>query len=428
MIKKASELAQASLADKVEAISTGRISQIIASLLSIHSAKSLAALTEAQKLTALCEGLDFTPAQLDDLIADNSPVLRTIRGHAFELFFDHLLAQSGYTSEKRGGDTDIDRVVNGHTLQLKTPTQSGTSGDVVQFKTHKTHGAKSEQESLGYYHDADSFADFLVGLISYRPLKIIFIPRKDLPRHGKSGEKILSPFSVNWAKHPGLNTFSLIGAKKVDLEAANKMLDYVESTLPKSSKILGLPSGVIIDTIVQEENFRIWDMNIRGFSREHAFRYYLASAQIDALVPSHCSRTRADKADLALMQKGREACRHFQVKGITLGACHLEAEVPLIGIETQLSRGRANDHPTQSRLYLKTDFDELILCLEPPITTLLNRGKTKKSSWEFYAISVEKLKEHGKFPRRLKSLQILRYSDLQRYRIDASWLSKWRTR
>ena len=41
------------------------------------------------------------------------------------------------------------------------------------------------------------------------------------------------------------------------------------------------------------------------------------------------------------------------------------AKNSIIDIETQLSRGRVNDHPTQSRLYHFTDFEYLILALDP---------------------------------------------------------------
>ena len=45
----------------------------------------------------------------------------------------------------------------------------------------------------------------------------------------------------------------------------------------------------------------------------------------------------------------------------------------IIATETQLTRGRVSNHPTQSRLYLKTDFDYLILCVDPPLVRLFDK-------------------------------------------------------
>lgn len=85
--------------------------------------------------------------------------MRTVKGHVFETYFDDLIESCGQESEGIGGDSGIDRIVNGITLQLKTPTAAGTKGPYVQYKTHKTHGAKSEQGSYDYYHTVDEFAD-----------------------------------------------------------------------------------------------------------------------------------------------------------------------------------------------------------------------------------------------------------------------------
>ncbi|MCX5786040.1 MAG: hypothetical protein NTX59_10155 [Elusimicrobia bacterium] len=409
----------------------GRIGDVIKGLKHRHKVDSLDSISEKDKLNTLCYVLDFSPEQLDALIADNSPVLRTVQGHAFETFFQILLARNGHTIEKRGGDTDIDQVLNGHTLQLKTPTRSGTRETEVQYKTHKTHGAKSEQESLEYYHGADSFADFLVGLITYTPLRIMILGRDELPTHPKDRKRILSPFTINWSLHSGLGAFNRLGIKKLDLEVMSSHTHPKTSLLPRTSKLTELSSEIIVDTIIQEENFRIWDMNMRGFAREHAFRFFLKDQRVVAYDVSHCSRPRADKADIALLRRVGNGCEHFQVKGPTVGACDFNQTDPIIGVETQLSRGRANDHPTQSRLYLKTDFEGVIVCIEPQLAYQINLcrsgGRNPKDdvSWEFYSIPVSELIAHQKYPRRINSMQKLRYSKMQRYRINDAWAKQW---
>jgi hypothetical protein len=91
-------------------------------------------------------------------------------------------------------------------------------------------------------------------------------------------------------------------------------------------------------------------------------------------------------------------------------------------------RGRVNDHPTQSRLYLKTDFDYLIVGIDPSLVQKyhLEVNLSSELTWEFYAIPTDKLIGHPRMPHRLNSLQKLRYLDFQNYLIGKDWLDSWR--
>ena len=140
--------------------------------------------------------------------------------------------------------------------------------------------------------------------------------------------------------------------------------DSSKELLPLTAKSLGLKTDIIVDSILRESNFRIWDMNIKGFARELAVRHFLEMAGITIYDPSVAGKPRPEKSDLALLSKQNNFVR-FQVKGITLRGSKLDGENSIIDIETQLSRGRVNDHPTQSRLYHFTDFEYLILALDP---------------------------------------------------------------
>lgn len=215
---------------------TGNISEIINALKKQYEVDSVKQLTERQKLDCLCYVLQFTDTQFDQLIALNSPVYRTVKGHVFEAIFDHLMYSCGQEVIEVGGDTGVDRIVNGQKLQLKTPTLAGTTSTQVQYKTHKTHGAKSELESFDYYYRKEKFADFLVGLISYSPLRIIFLSRDELPTHPESPEHIISPFTVGWTKHQGLNAFKLIGIDNIDLCSDHLRPDPEKELLPLCSK------------------------------------------------------------------------------------------------------------------------------------------------------------------------------------------------
>ena len=58
----------------------------------------------------------------------------------------------------------------------------------------------------------DEFADYLVGLVSYDPFKVVFIDRENLPRIETNANYIQSPF-----------TFDLIE----NSEAINKKFDAI---------------------------------------------------------------------------------------------------------------------------------------------------------------------------------------------------------
>lgn len=394
---------------------TGRINEIADGIESIRG-KSLSEISWRDKLDALCSAMCISKNVLDETIAKNSPVLRTVKGHSFETFFDKYLSDLGFTTEEVGGDTPIDRIVNGWTLQLKTPTVSGTRGSVVQYKTHKTHGAKSERESMSYYHTIDEFADFLVGLVSYSPLRIIYLSRSELPRHSKSQRHIKSPMLVEWKDHPAMNDLKRLGIS-VDHRRSNPSIDLIQE-LPLSSRAIGVNSEVIVETIVNRANFRIWDMSVRGFLRESEFRRVIESLNIEIDGAQGHRPERSDKADFVIT---RGLKRHFlQLKGVSTNNCNFTLSDPVIATETQLTRGRVNDHPTQSRLYLTSDFDTLILALDPPILELI--VGPENSRWAFYAVPTTALSTHALMPHRLASLQKFKFSELQQFELTGSRL------
>jgi hypothetical protein len=255
-------------------LNKGRITDILSALKTFHQIENISELSDDAKLNILLTAIQLPVHTFDDLLANNPPVLRTIKGHAFEVVFKRILQLLGHPFTEVGGDSDIDLTVNGVTLQLKTPYLAGSLNEIVQFKTHKTHGAKSEQESMSYYHKAEDFADYLVGLVSYTPFKLVLIARDELPRHSKSNEYILSPFKINWTTHLGLNDFNRINVSNYVESDITHLMSYSETELlPLTSKKLQLSTNIILDTILLESNFRIWDMNIRGFAREAASLY-----------------------------------------------------------------------------------------------------------------------------------------------------------
>lgn len=391
---------------------TGRIGEIIDGL-ELRHRKKVSELGIDIKLQALTESLGISICDFDALIARNSPVLRTVKGHAFESFFDALLRKSGVVVKEVGGDNAVDREVNGYTLQLKTPNLSGTKNGFVEYKTHKTHGAKSERESIDYYHRASHFADYLVGLISYDPLEIIFISQGELPRTLASSCHIKSPFKVLKNQHQGLNAFHRINVQELTKDEAVFYQPGYE-LLPLTSQIIGVSSEVIIDTIMKKDNFRVWDMSIRGFAKELSFTRHFNSIGIELEDPKVTRRERFEKADFVF--KEGLGYKFIQMKGVSTNNCSFDTQDPVIAIETQLTRGRVNDHPTQSRLYLRSDFDYLAIALDPPLVQTCRKGGGDSKS-EFYLIPSARLVPHKDMNHRFNSLQKFTYSSLQEFKV-----------
>jgi hypothetical protein len=404
-------------------LGTGRIGEIVNWLKINHQVEDVSELAEQTKLDALLTALQLTNQELDTVLAENSPVFRTIKGHAFESVFKFILEENQIESDHIGGDNVIDLKVNGFELQLKTPNMAGTKGFQVQYKTHKTHGAKSEQESMEYYHHIDHFPEFLVGLISYEPLKIIFLNHDEIPRHPKDNNRILSPFTIIWEEHKGLNAFDRISIESIDLASKTHVPnDVTKESLPKTSTLLNLKSEIILDTILNEGNFRIWDMSIRGFAREVAISNFLNTFNISSLNPVPLKVERGDKADFAVKQKTNYL--FFQVKGISTNNCKFDGVNSIVATETQLTRGRVNDHPTQSRLYLKTDFEYLILVLDPPQVALYEKeiGRDYHLDWKLFCIPTTDLQEHKVITHRINSLQKFKYLDLLNFELDNKYV------
>lgn len=404
----------------------GRIKGIIKELRENSSGATVNDISEVEKLKVLCHALQVSPQLLDLIIHANSPVMRTVKGHAFESYFGKLMDSIGVNVDIVGGDDAIDCRVNGLTLQLKTPHAAGTSEQKVSYKTHKTHGPKSELESMEYYHDVRHFADYLVGLISYDPLNIIILEQSELPRHPDDKNKIRSPFTIDWQNHPGLNAWHRLGIQNGPSTDELTPSDYEK--LPLTSIKIGMSTDIILNTILSEENFRIWDMSIRGFAREEVFKAQLMLRKIGVHSPSISGKRRADKADFTIKTKIDGHYKFFQMKGVSTNNCIISGSNSIVVTETRLTRGRQNDHPTQSRLYLSTDFDYLIIGLDPSLSAAYQKEigvDAPNFDWQFYCIPTEKLVRHKRFPRRLNGFQSFKYSDLQPYLIDDQWYNEW---
>ena len=403
----------------------GRISEII-DLTENFFNKKAGDLSPEIKADVLCSVMRITREDLDAVIANHSEVSRTIKGHAFEVVFDAMMAINDINCIEIGGDTDIDRMINNYSLQLKTPYVNGCSEGIVSYKTHKTHGAKSQTESVDYYYKVDDFADFLVGLVSYEPFTVLIVPKKTLPRVPEYLNHIQSPMYLK-VDNPAINN----NFKQLDITQrlyfpTNLLSPTNNECLPISSNLLQLKSDYILRAIFIKDNFRIWDMNMRGFIREHILLKHLTANRIKVYPTTITGLDRSDKCDLVLKDINNNYVR-FQIKGLTWNGTTLDGINTTIDCESQLSRGRVNDHPTQSRLYKVTDFENLIIAIDPPYSNTLSihTFKTNDYHWNFYCIPMSELRKHHVYTNRVASHQYISYRELQKYRIDSSWMQLW---
>lgn len=407
-------------------ILTGRIGEIASAACSYYGISGISQLSTEQKLTSLCTALSIDANSLDEIITNSSEVKRTVKGHAFEIIFEKMLANNNIVCENVGGDGDIDLIVNNIPLQLKTPYINGCSDNIVSYKTHKTHGAKSELESFDYYHKVSDFADYLVGLVSYEPFQVVIIPKSALPRVDGHPEYIQSPMYISIKNGQYINEFDRIGI--------NKVLNFPDSitfcgkneVLPLSSAAMNVKSEYILEAIFRVENFRIWDMNIRGFIRERILHNLLTYKQITRYPITITGLERAEKSDMVLRQNTNSYIR-FQVKGLTFSGCKFCGRESRIDCETQLSRGRVNDHPTQSRLYKTSDFEYVIMAVDPPYTNHFSQEYYgfPDYNWSFYCVPTTALATHTTYANRIASHQYILYSELQQYKITDNWFLQW---
>ena len=422
----------------------GRIGSIRNNLRLQHKGIMFAVIDCQDKLNSLCFSMGITPDILDITIARNSPVLRTVAGHSFETITDAILMETGAEVLCVGGDSNVDRIVNGNDVQIKTPYAGGTNLDkgVVSYKCHKTHGAKSEAEGEEYYELAEDFPEFLVGLVSLSPFMILVLHNREIPRHTVFTGRLLSPFSISFHAHPALNAFDRIKVQ-IGKNPTEHISQRDKSLLPRTGQAIAKRFGlkepisdeIILDTIFAEENFRIWDMSIRGFLRETVFETQVREHGGRVWETSAFTKQRSDKADGVLVKKTDGAKVFFQMKGVSVNNCKFEEGI--VGTETQLTRGRVNDHETRSRMYLKStppwntdlqaDFECLILALEPPIVDMFRGFKQNRRDdrWEFYAIPTDLLQSHAKYPHRVKPLQRFHIEKIQEFRINDGWFSQW---
>jgi hypothetical protein len=329
----------------------------------------------------------MTPTEFDTFCSKTPHILRSLRGHAFEVWFDDLMRLSGYECKKKGGDNVVDRVLNNHTLQLKTPYEIGTTnGEQVAYRMHKTHGAETYPDAL--YRQSE-FADYLVGWHPDKTKGLVICPSKNLKTRAeinpklKWGEYIADPVPFEW-NTPWLNRWDLLGVDKTRL-----VFPDVESNkiLPKTSRAVGFSDIEIIRAVVSRENFRVWQQLIVGSVREYHFLSYVEQNGVSMKEPTDLDTRGKEKVDYVYDGSGGRV--RIQVKGLTRGICRGN----ILGCETQGSHSRK---PT--RYYRRSDFEVLAIVIDPgmiPPATVKKLG-VDGDAYNFLFVRMTSLPLHEK--------------------------------
>jgi hypothetical protein len=67
---------------------------------------------DLDKFLKLLSVIKVSPQEFDEFISRSPHIIRSIRGHAFEVWLDRELLERGYKLEKSGGDTVVDRLLS----------------------------------------------------------------------------------------------------------------------------------------------------------------------------------------------------------------------------------------------------------------------------------------------------------------------------
>lgn len=336
-----------------------------------------------KKLQRLLNTIRINIKEFDDFLANTPHIYRSIKGHAFEVWFDRVMRERGVKVNSIGGDSVVDRVINGKTLQLKTPYLKATAAPkVFGYRMHKTHGAEVKPHC---YYKKNEFADYLVGL--HPTQGVIICPRKYLPTRGEVSKRLdypeylADPLPFEW-NTKWLNRYDLLGIKVKNNPTLAVHSESEAKYFPKLIEKIGFTDYDIIHSIIDNKNFRIWFQLIVGTIRELHFSEFARLHKITLNPPKKLKGRGSNKVDYVLDNGSR-----IQVKGLTKGMCSNK----FLGCETQCSHGRV-----PNRLYRRSDFDFIVIVIDPGIIPVEKAKKLKiiSKDYNFVILPISKLPRH----------------------------------
>lgn len=253
-------------------------------------------------------------AIVEEVAISDANILRPIKGVAFEEYFRKLISLNfpNVKIEDGIGDSDIDLIVDGRRLQLKTPDKGSTrNGIQVGVALHKTHGDETRPNNL--YKIANPTFDYLVVL---HPVSgIMIIPYNEIPLNKSWNGCLADPAAFPWDSE-WLNHWELLGIEKMKGVTLDKREIPANSMLPTLSKETYLEDFEIVEMLCKPEYFRAAVMGLKGNIKEHWFKNKMKQLGFTVLEPDIAYA----KYDLKMLNK-LNVEKRIQVKGTSKNMC-----------------------------------------------------------------------------------------------------------
>ncbi len=305
-------------------------------------------------------GLTISWNIIDDLIVSDANILRPIKGAAFEYLLSLIFKNKFQNSLQAGlGDSDVDKIlvqnIKKTTMQIKTPAVS-TIKNGVKFgiSLHKTHGLEKRPNNLyptewpckKCKHEGEAFPDYLI--VQHPENGILIIPKEKIPESRSFLRHYSDPAIFTWDSE-WLNRWDLLGFPKYRSRNLERRKVDQQERFPKLSQIIKLTDEEIIRLLLQPENFRVLDMNLKGNLREVSLVGIFSKLGIklnSPLIPY----SKYDRiTDSGVM---------IQIKGPSKNFSN--AEKNILGVEVMGTHGKG-----AIRCYSETDFDYLAFVIDP---------------------------------------------------------------
>ena len=285
---------------------------------------------------------------IDNVSISDANILRPIKGVCFETFFAKIINSNDPQSivKDGGGDSDVDKIINNKTCQLKTIDKGSTkTGAQVAVALHKTHG--NEKRPYNLYNISNPTFQYLVVL--HPSSGILIIPFSKIPRHNKWNDYLDDPARFSW-QSKWLNRWELLGLQdKYNGSTLDKRNIPSKSLLPNLSKITFLEDFEIIETLCKPENFRAAVMGLKGNIKQVWLKNNLITNNVIVDDPDFAY----SKYDYII---GNNKKYRVQVKGTSKNMC--KPNEGLLGVEVMGTHGQF-----PRRGYKASQFDYLAIII-----------------------------------------------------------------
>jgi len=280
---------------------------------------------------------------IENIASKDANILRPIKGVAFEVYFQKILCKAvpNLKIEAGVGDSDIDLIVNGRSLQLKTVDSGSTKqGKTVGVALHKTHGNEKRPHNL--YNKSNNTFDYLV---VFHPVSgVMIVPYDKIPTHSTYPNCLADPAKFDW-NNEWINRWDLLGFSNLKGSCLDTRIIPADSQLPFLSSVTFLKDYEIVEMMCRPEYFRAAVMGLKGNIKQHWFIDHLAKLGHKPEEPDepYC------KYDVFVFDKNKNKIR-IQIKGTSKNMCDLSQKT--IGVEVMGTHGHF-----PHRGYKKTMFD-----------------------------------------------------------------------